>query len=98
MRAWDPIVPADDYAQDWEIRPCEDAREAATGADALVFVTPKDEFRNLDLAALGDRMARRVLVDPMGVFDVESARRAGFAYVAIGRGFTGAFGDQRPAG
>jgi UDPglucose 6-dehydrogenase len=87
LRAWDPIIPAADYESSWGIRPCSGAAEVAEGADALVVMTPKDEFRALDLAGLGGRMRRRVLADPMDVFGLAAARSAGFSYIAIGRGY-----------
>lgn len=87
LRAWDPIIAPEDYELSWGIRPCADAGDAADDADALVVMTPKDEFKALDIASLGERMRRRVLADPMGVFGREMAHAAGFTYVAIGRGY-----------
>ena len=87
LRGWDPIIATDEYEASWGIRPCDGAEAVAEGADALVVMTPKDEFKTLDLAALGSRMKRRVLADPMGVFGREQAHAAGFDYLAIGRGY-----------
>jgi UDPglucose 6-dehydrogenase len=87
LRAWDPIVASADYEDSWGIRACANAAEVADGADALVVMTPKDEFRELDLSELAGAMRRRVLADPMGVFSREAALAAGLDYVAIGRGY-----------
>ncbi len=87
LRAWDPIIEAEEYEESWGLRPCTGPEEVASGADALVVMTPKDEFKELDLARLGELMRRRVLADPMGVFGLDAARDAGFLYIAIGRGY-----------
>ena len=88
LRAWDPIIAVTDYEESWGIAARGDAAAAAEGADAIVIMTPKDDFRRLDLGSLGALMRRRVLADPMGVFDRATAHAAGFDYVSIGRGYS----------
>ena len=51
----------------------------------LVVLTEWDEFRWVDLADAGRRMARRAVVDTRNVLDRAGLRRAGFAYYGIGR-------------
>lgn len=87
VAAWDPIVPGGEYRAEWGLEPRDGAEELAEGADALLVMTPKEAFRELDLERLGERMKRRVLADPVGVFGRRRAHAAGFAYIAIGRGF-----------
>ncbi len=64
---------------------CSDALSAARDCQALIVATDHAEFRELDLARIGRAMAARVLIDGRDVFDQETATRAGFAYVGIGR-------------
>ena len=68
-----------------DITYCNDAYEAATGADAVALVTEWDVFRALDLKRLAGLMTAPVLVDLRNVYDRAEAERAGFAYSAIGR-------------
>ena len=82
VRAYDPTVrrlatPAIDLARD--------AGSACDGAVVLVVLTEWDEFRWVDLADAGRRMARRAVVDTRNVLDRAGLRRAGFAYYGIGR-------------
>jgi UDPglucose 6-dehydrogenase len=64
---------------------CADAFSVAVGADALVLVTPWDEFRRLDLARLRDAMRRPVLIDGRNLYDPLQVVGLGFSYHAIGR-------------
>lgn len=58
---------------------------AARNADAVVLVTEWDEFKSLDLQALANVMARRILIDGRNLFSPDAALLAGFDYTGIGR-------------
>lgn len=82
--AYDPIAEAN-------VREIYPSIEYATGvydlgvnADAMVLVTEWNEFRQLDLERLGDKMRQRVLFDGRRVYDKAKAERAGFEYHTIG--------------
>jgi UDP-N-acetyl-D-mannosaminuronate dehydrogenase len=62
-------------------------RDALKKADAVVVMTDKDEFFKLDLAKMAAAMRRPIMVDAANIFDPAAAVKAGFTYVAIGRGF-----------
>ena len=64
---------------------CENALEAAAGADILVTVTEWNEFRALDLKAAKATMCGDVLVDLRNVFSAAMADAAGLRYSAVGR-------------
>lgn len=64
---------------------CENALEAARGADALVVITEWNEFRALDLEAAKTAMRGDAIVDLRNVFQPQTARAAGFRYTGIGR-------------
>ncbi len=86
VRAFDPV--AMDNAR--EVLPetvvyCEDAYDAATGADALVIVTEWNQFRSLDLDRLQSVMVGRTVVDLRNVYDPEKMRTRGFDYDSVGR-------------
>ena len=87
VKVYDPIAMEACRAQrgDLKIRYCENARELAADADALVVVTEWKEFRDLDLPALAGVMASAILVDGRNLYDPERACAAGFDYTGIGR-------------
>jgi UDPglucose 6-dehydrogenase len=64
---------------------CQDAMDAAAGADALVVITEWNEFRALSPARLAGAMRGRVLVDLRNVYDPVAMQQGGFAYHGIGR-------------
>jgi UDPglucose 6-dehydrogenase len=63
----------------------DDPYVAAEGADALVIVTEWDAYRALDLERMAGLMANPLLIDLRNVYSHADARRAGLAYVAIGK-------------
>ena len=66
---------------------CDDAYDAADGADAVIILTEWNEFRALDLSRLAQGMKRAALGDLRNIYSAEEAQKAGFvAYSAIGRG------------
>jgi UDPglucose 6-dehydrogenase len=64
---------------------CSEAYEAVKDADATVFCTEWNEFRNLDLQRLKQHMRGDVLVDAKNILDPAAAKRWGFRYFGMGR-------------
>jgi UDPglucose 6-dehydrogenase len=62
------------------------AGDAIADADAAILVTEWPEFVELDWAAAGSTMTRRVLIDGRNVLSGERLAAAGFAYSSFGRG------------
>jgi UDPglucose 6-dehydrogenase len=89
VRAFDPV--AMDNARDLlpsEVVYCEDAYDAAAGADALVIVTEWNQFRSLDITRIRDALAGSVVVDLRNVYSPERMAEAGFDYSSVGRAAT----------
>jgi UDPglucose 6-dehydrogenase len=86
VSAYDPI--AEDEAR--RLMPglefADDALGCVKGADAVVLVTEWDEFKDLDLAKVGEAMAGTVLIDGRNALDPAAVRAAGLVYEGIGRG------------
>jgi UDPglucose 6-dehydrogenase len=85
VRAYDPEASETARAVIPDLVYCNDAYEAATGADAVVIVTEWDAFRALDLKRLKGVLSEPVLVDLRNVYGRETAEAAGFRYFAVGR-------------
>ncbi len=64
---------------------CDDAYDAATGADCLVIATEWNQFRSLNFDRLKEIMAAPVMVDLRNVCNPERMRAAGFIYDSVGR-------------
>jgi len=61
------------------------ALEATDGAEALVIATEWDEFANVDLAMVKERMTTPIVFDGRNMFNPETMRQLGFHYHSIGR-------------
>ena len=68
-----------------DVHYCQDAYNAAEGADAVVIATEWEQFRALDLARLKRVMAQPVIVDLRNIYRADEMKRAAFRYVPIGR-------------
>jgi UDPglucose 6-dehydrogenase len=64
---------------------CDTAREALTGADALILVTEWQEFRSPDFDVIREELNQAVVIDGRNVFDTENMAKLGFTHYAIGR-------------
>lgn len=76
-------------------RPLEDV---ITNADALIIMVAHSAYKPLDLAALGDRMAHRILIDGRNVIDKAAARQHGFTYIGVGNRAGERVVDSEPVG
>ena len=85
IRAFDPA--GIDEARNLmpELVYCDDAYDAATGADALVLLTEWNEFRALDLARIGRLLAEPLVIDLRNIYRPAEMAAAGLSYVSIGR-------------
>src|SRR5438094_3754615 len=61
------------------------ALEAVDGAEALVIATEWNEFANVDLAALKQRMTTPIVFDGRNLLNPETMGELGFHYHSIGR-------------
>ncbi len=64
---------------------CENAYEAAEGADALVIVTEWNQFRKLELDRLHQLLRQPLVIDLRNLYEPEKMAEAGFRYVSVGR-------------
>ncbi len=61
------------------------ALEAVDGAEALIIATDWNEFSNVDLAVLKEKMRTPIVFDGRNLLDPETMRQFGFHYYSIGR-------------
>jgi UDPglucose 6-dehydrogenase len=85
VRAYDPIAMEKAGELFPDISYCENAIDAATGADASVIVTEWNEFKFLNMERMKQVMRGNILFDGRNVYDPDRMRRLGFEYHCIGR-------------
>jgi UDPglucose 6-dehydrogenase len=67
----------------------DDVYKMTEGCDALIVVTPWNEFKQLDLEKIRDLLKSPIIYDGRNIYDPTLMREMGFTYRAIGRGFNG---------
>jgi UDPglucose 6-dehydrogenase len=63
---------------------CQDAYEAARGADAIVLLTEWEEFRKVDWARLSALVERPLIIDGRNLFSCQEVTAQNFQYIGIG--------------
>ena len=90
VRAYDPVA-MDNAGRDLPgLTLCRDSYAAADGSDALLVLTPWNEFKHLDMARILRSMKQPILIDGRNLYDPAELRALGFKYRGVGRGFNGA--------
>ena len=87
IRVHDPISIPHAQAQhpDLPVEYCEDELCLAMGCDAVVVVTDWQDYRNLPLADMKERMRGDLLLDARNLLKAEDVTKHGLSYVGIGR-------------
>ena len=86
VRAYDPVaMPQAERALDGPVRLCQNAYDAAAGADGLILVTEWDEFRSLDYSRIRELVRQPNIFDGRNFLDREYLQGLGFAYHGVGR-------------
>ena len=65
-----------------------DIFEAADGADAVILMTEWNQYKDLDLQLLKNKMKGKIFLDLRNVYEPNEMNDAGFEYYCIGRGVT----------
>ncbi|MCT4655747.1 MAG: UDP-glucose/GDP-mannose dehydrogenase family protein [Cohaesibacter sp.] len=64
---------------------CDNAYDAAQGAEIVAIVTEWNEYRALDLSRLKEEMAGKTIIDMRNIYRPQDVRALGFDYSSIGR-------------
>lgn len=83
VRAHDPAVPADALAG-FTLTRLGDRLACLDGADALLILTPWDEYRETSPGEVAERLAGTLVVDPYRVLDGDACRAAGLDWRTLG--------------
>jgi UDPglucose 6-dehydrogenase len=85
VRTFDPVAMSNVKKVFPHIAYCENAYEAAQGADALVIVTEWNQLRSLDLKQLKNLLKGDYFFDLRNIYEPDKPKKAGFRYFAVGR-------------
>jgi UDPglucose 6-dehydrogenase len=85
VSAYDPVAKEEARKVLPEIEYAADEYEAATGAEALVFMTEWNQFRALDMERIRGLMKVPRIADLRNIYEPADMRELGFQYVGVGR-------------
>jgi UDPglucose 6-dehydrogenase len=85
LSGYDPACPHDVPGVTEGITVVDDPLDASKDAAALVVLTEWPQFRSLDWNALGGVIGSPVVIDTRNLLDPDVLRRAGFAWIGLGR-------------
>jgi len=89
VRAFDPVAMEHSARVLPDVKMCKDSYEVASGADALIVVTPWNEFKQLDMATIRKSMKTPLLIDGRNMYEPSVMHNLGFSYTGVGRGYNG---------
>lgn len=59
--------------------------ESCKGAQALVIMTPWEEFKSIDLSDLKKKLVGNIIIDPYKILNGQLCEKMGFNYLTLGR-------------
>lgn len=90
VRGYDPVA-MDEAQRIMNYLECaQDAYDLAKNADALIVLTPWNEFKQLDMPKIKGLMREPILIDGRNLYEPDAMREIGFTYRGVGRGYRGA--------
>jgi UDPglucose 6-dehydrogenase len=87
VRGYDPIARKTAAPHMPAVTIMDDPYEMAEGCDALIVVTPWNEFKQLDLDKLKGLLTKPVIFDGRNIYDPKMMKEMGFSYRGVGRGY-----------
>ena len=85
VRGYDPVARQTAAPHMPAVEIYDDVYKMTEGCDALVVVTPWNEFKQLDLEKVKDLLQSPVIYDGRNIYDPKVMKEMGFNYRAIGR-------------
>lgn len=89
VRGYDPVAAETALSVMPYVEMAKDAYVLADGADALIVVTPWNEFKQLDMPRIKRSMKTPILIDGRNLYEPKLMREIGFIYRGFGRGYNG---------
>lgn len=86
IKVYDPVAEKEaEKVLGTSVQYCPSIEESVQNSSAIILVTEWDEFRNIDLEALGRQMNEKIVFDGRNIYEPAQVREEGFEYVGVGR-------------
>lgn len=87
VRAYDPAAMDNALQMMPFLNLAEDPYDLARGCDAMIVMTPWNEFKQLDLERVYDLMKEPIIIDGRNIYDPDVMKTLGYNYRGVGRGY-----------
>jgi len=87
VRGYDPVAMEMAHGILPAVELFKDPYQMAKDCDALMLITPWNEFKQLDLDKLKDLLKSPVIYDGRNIYDPVLMKSLGFTYRGVGRGY-----------
>ena len=85
LHAYDPVAVENSKKILPEVKYFSDMMAACEGVDGVMLMTEWNEFRQIDLSMLKERMSKPNVVDCRNIYDPKKMKELGFNYLSVGR-------------
>lgn len=89
VKVYDPVAMENANEEVKGMILCENSYDVAKDTDALLLLTPWNEFKQLDMKRIKSTMKQPILIDGRNMYDPDEMRAMGFNYRGVGRGYNG---------
>jgi UDPglucose 6-dehydrogenase len=89
VRGYDPVARKTAAPLMPAVEIYDDVYKMTEGCDALIVITPWNEFKQLDLEKVRDLLKSPIIYDGRNIYDPRVMKEMGFTYRAIGRATNG---------
>ncbi len=89
VRGYDPVAMNVAKTMMPYVQMMKDPYELVKDVDAVIVLTPWNEFMQLDMTRIKEAMRTPVMIDGRNLYDPAEMRALGFEYRGIGRGYNG---------
>jgi UDPglucose 6-dehydrogenase len=87
VRGYDPVAMDEAKHIMPYLETAKDSYDLAQGADAIIVLTPWNEFKQLDMQRIKATMRQPILIDGRNLYDPDKMKALGFTYRGVGRGY-----------
>ena len=85
IKAFDPVAMENAMKILPKVTYCQNPKDAATYADAILVLTEWNEFKQIDLGDVKKVMKQFYLFDGRNIYDPDKVKKLGFIYKGVGR-------------
>ena len=85
VHAYDPVAVENSKKILPGVKYFDDMMAACEGVDGVMLMTEWNEFRQIDLSVLKERMSKPNVVDCRNIYDPNKMKELGFNYLSVGR-------------